>query len=79
MGAGKDLQRPMRMMLGTDRLAARAIVGPDIRMECVLNHSALNPKWAADDLTAACITGKVSDPERLLFYVGFDTPGWLTP
>jgi len=25
------------------------------------------------------ITGKVSDPESLSFYVGFDTPGWLTP
>ncbi len=24
-------------------------------------------------------TGKVSDPESLLLYVGFDTPGWLTP
>ena len=24
-------------------------------------------------------TGKVSDPESLLFYVGFDAPGRLTP
>jgi hypothetical protein len=24
-------------------------------------------------------TGKVSDPESLLLYVGFNTPGWLTP
>ena len=24
-------------------------------------------------------TGKISDPESLLLYVGFDTPGWLTP
>jgi hypothetical protein len=24
-------------------------------------------------------TGKVSDPESLLFYVGFDSPGRLTP
>jgi hypothetical protein len=24
-------------------------------------------------------TGKVSDPESLSFYVGFDTPGRLTP
>jgi hypothetical protein len=26
-----------------------------------------------------CAIGKVSDPESLLFYVGFDTPGRLTP
>ncbi len=55
MGAGNDFQRPMCMMLGTDKLAARAIVGPDIRIECVLNHIALSPKWVADDLTAVWI------------------------
>jgi hypothetical protein len=30
----------------------RHIVGPDILIECVLNHVALSPKWVADDLTA---------------------------
>ena len=50
IGAGKDFQRPIRIIFVTDRSAARAIVGPDILIECVLNHSSLKPKWAADDL-----------------------------
>jgi len=31
------------------------------------------------DLIRPFITGKVSDPESLLFYVGFYSPGRLTP
>ena len=54
-GAGKDFHLPIFMMLVTDKLAARAIVGADMRMECVLNDVVSNPKWAADDLTATCI------------------------
>ena len=49
---GTDLQRPMRMTLGIGTLAAMAIVGPDNRIDCVLNHSSLSPKWEAEDFTA---------------------------
>ena len=44
IGAGKDFQRPIRIIFVTDKLAARAIVGPDILIECVLNQSSLKPK-----------------------------------
>ena len=44
------------MMLVTESLAARAIVGADIRIDCVLNESLSNPKKSADDLTATYIS-----------------------
>ena len=36
-------------------------------------------KRATGAVKTTCIIGKVSDPEKLLFYAGFDTPGRLTP
>ena len=56
IGAGKDFHRPIFIMLGTDTLAARAIVGADIRIECVLKDLLSKPKWSAASLTASCMS-----------------------
>jgi len=44
----------------------------------VLFDTGADPISFVNRKVAAC-TGKVSDPESLLFYVGVDTPGRLTP
>ena len=69
---GTDLQRPMRMTLGIGTLAAMAIVGPDNRIDCVLNHSSLSPNekptilrlFECRNITNTSIYGKLEMTRR---------------
>ena len=69
---GTDLQRPMRMTLGIGILAEIAIVGADIRIDCVLNHSSLSPNekptilrlFECRNITNTSIYGKLEMTRR---------------
>ena len=53
--AGSDFYRPMDMIFVVDTWAARAIVGADIRNECVSNYAASRPNIVAACFTAHCM------------------------
>ena len=40
----------MLMMLRTDTVAARVIIGADIHIDCLVNHSSSNPKRVNKEL-----------------------------
>ena len=54
--AGSDFYRPMDMIFVVDTWAARAIVGADMRNECVSNHAASRPYTVAACFTANCMS-----------------------
>jgi len=54
--AGSDFHRPMDMIFVGDTWAARAIVGADMRNECVSNHVASRPNTVAACFTANCMS-----------------------
>jgi len=54
--AGSDFHRPMDMMFVGDTWAVRAIVGADMRNECVSNHVASRPNTVAACFTANCMS-----------------------
>jgi len=54
--AGINFHLPIRMQSGTGNRAARAIVGADIRIDCVLNHASSNPNTGAAYLTTVFIS-----------------------
>ena len=54
--AGNDFHLPILMQSDTGNRAARAIVGADIRIDCVSNRASSNPNTGAACLTAAFIS-----------------------
>jgi hypothetical protein len=52
MEDGTVFQRPMSKMIAVGSRAARAIVGTDIRIDCVLNQASSKLKCLADDFRA---------------------------
>ena len=54
--AGNDFHLPILMVSDTGNRAARAIVGCDIRIDCVSNHASCNPNTGAACLTAVFIS-----------------------
>ena len=52
MEDGTVFHRPMCKMVDVGSRAARAIVGTDIRIDCVMNQASSKLKCFADDLRA---------------------------